>query len=74
MTRNENSDDLWLQTAAKLLKMQINSSDMWAVHAFITKPVTIDFVDFYGKIPKENPSFYEEVSGQCVEKEFLVLI
>ena len=28
ITRNENSDDLWLQTAAKRLKVQIRHSDM----------------------------------------------
>ena len=57
MTRTENSDDLWLQTAAKLLKVQINSSDMWAVHAFITKPITIDLLIFMGKYRKKTLHF-----------------
>ena len=30
MTHNENLDDLWLQTAARHLKVQISHSDMWA--------------------------------------------
>ena len=29
MTRHKNSDDLWLQTAAKHLKVQISHSDIW---------------------------------------------
>ena len=30
MTRNENSDDLWLQTSTKRLKVQIGHSGIWA--------------------------------------------
>ena len=35
MTRNETSNDLWLQTATKRLKVQISHSDMWAADVFL---------------------------------------
>ena len=54
MTRNENSDDLWLQTAAKYLKVQISNSDMWAADTLL--------------LSKENPFLSEEVSSQSAEK------
>ena len=63
MSRNENSDDPWLQTTAKRLKVQISNSDMWAAYVFITKPVAIDFLIFIKKIPKEIPLLNEEVSS-----------
>ena len=53
MTRNENSNDLWLQTAAKRLKLQISNSDIWAADVFITKPVTIDLFIFIEKYQKK---------------------
>ena len=37
MSRNENSNDLRLQTAAKLLKVQISNSDMCAADVFYHK-------------------------------------
>ena len=37
MSRNENSNDSWLQTAAKRLKVQISNSDMWAADVFYHK-------------------------------------
>ena len=37
MTSNENSNDPWLQTAAKRLKVQISNSDMWAADVFYHK-------------------------------------
>ena len=62
MTCNENSNDLWLQTAAKLLKVQISYSDTWAADAFYYKTCDDRFVFFYRKIPKENSLLNEEVS------------
>ena len=37
MSRNENSNDLRLQTVAKLLKVQISNSDMCAADVFYHK-------------------------------------
>ena len=54
MTHNENSDDPWLQTAAKCLKVQISNSDMWAADTLF--------------LSKENPFLNEEVSSQSAEK------
>ena len=44
MTHNENSDDLWWQTAAKRLKVQISNSDMWAAGVFYDKTCYYRFV------------------------------
>ena len=74
MTHNENSNDSWLQTAAKYLKVQLSHSDMWAADIFYYKTCYDRFVYFYIKIPKENPLLNEQVSSQSAEKEFLVLI
>ena len=37
MTRNENSDDPWLQTPAKRLKVQIGNSDISAADDFLSQ-------------------------------------
>ena len=37
MSLNEKSNDPWLQTAAKRLKVQISNSDMWAADVFYHK-------------------------------------
>ena len=37
MTRNENSDDPWLQTPAKCLKVQIGNSDISAADDFLSQ-------------------------------------
>ena len=71
MTRNENSNDPWLQTAAKCLK--VSDSDMWVADVFCNKTYYDRFVYFYRKIPKENLLLNKEVSSQSAEKEFLVL-
>ena len=55
MARNENSDDLWLQIAAKRLKVQIIHSDMWVADVFYYKTCYNRSVYFYTKISKENP-------------------
>ena len=74
IVRNENSCDLWLQAAAKRLKIQISNSDMLAADVFYYKTCYDRFVYFYRKIPKENSLLNKEVSNQFSEKEFLVLM
>ena len=74
MTRNENSNDLRLQTAAERLKIQISHSDMCAEDGFYYKTCYDRLVHFYRKITKENPLLNEEVSSQSSEKQFLVLM
>ena len=64
ITRNENSNNLWLQAAPKRLKVQISHSDMWAIDAFYYKTCSDRFVYFCSKIPKENPLLNKEVSNQ----------
>ena len=73
MTRNEDSDDLWLQTSAKRLKVQISHSDM-GCSVFYYKTCCDRFFYFCKKILKENPLLNEEVSIQYAGKEFLVLV
>ena len=58
MTRNQNSDDPCLQTAAKHSKVQISNSDMWAADVFYHKTCYDRFDYFDRKIPKENPIAY----------------
>ena len=74
MTRNENSDDLWLQTLAKRLKVQVSHSDMSASDVFYYKTCYNRFAYFHRKIPTENSLLNEEVSSQSAEKEFLVFM
>ena len=54
MTRNQNSDDLWLQTEVKRLKVQISHSDMWVADFPYYKIWLL-----YRKIPKGNPLLYK---------------
>ena len=54
MTPDENSDDMWLQTAAKRLKVQISHSDMWAVDVFYYKTCYDRFVYFIEKYRKNT--------------------
>ena len=54
MIRNESSSDLWLQTAAKSFKVQINNSYMRATDVFITKPVMIELFIVIEKYPKKT--------------------
>ena len=54
MTRNQNSDDLWLQTEVKRLKVQISHSDMWVADFPYYKICLL-----YRKIPKGNPLLYK---------------
>ena len=74
MTRNENSNDLRLQTAAERLKIQISHSDMCTEDGFYFKICYDRLIHFYRKITKENPLLNEEVSSQSSEKQFLVLM
>ena len=68
MSRNENSDDLWLQTAAKSLKVQISHSDMWAADVFYYKTCYDRFFYVYRKIPRGSPLLNGEVSSQSAGK------
>ena len=61
MTRNENSDDSWLQTATKRLKVHISNSDMRAADFFYHNIFYDRDVYFYRKIPKENTLVDKEV-------------
>ena len=73
MTCNENSNDLWLQTAAKLLKVQISYSDTWAADAFYYKTCDDRFVFFIEKYRKKTLCLTRKYHG-LIEKEFMVLI
>ena len=54
MNRNENSDDVWLQTAAKRLKVQVSHSDMWATAIFYYKTCYDKFFYFIEKYRKKT--------------------
>ena len=50
MTRIENSNDPWLETAAKRVKVQTSNSIMWTADVFfMTRPVTIALFIFIEK-------------------------
>ena len=58
MSRNENSNDPWLQTAAKRLKVQISNSDMWAADVFLSQNlITIDLFVYQPCLQKKNSWF-----------------
>ena len=58
MSRNENSNDSWLQTAAKRLKVQISNSDMWAADVFLSQNlITIDLFVYQPSLQKKNSWF-----------------
>ena len=59
MSRNENSNDSWLQTAAKRLKVQISNSDMWAADVFLSQNlITIDLFVYQPSLQKKNSWFW----------------
>ena len=59
MSRNENSNDLRLQTAAKRLKVQISNSDMWAADVFLSQNlITIDLFVYQPSLQKKNSWFW----------------
>ena len=58
MSRSENSNDSWLQTAAKRLKVQISNSDMWAADVFLSQNlITIDLFVYQPSLQKKNSWF-----------------